>query len=132
MKLEGISSALGFDLGVKDQAHAVEGEGFKDLLAVAAESGDAKSLREACEAFESFFIEKLFKQMRSGTANDGFIEKSNARATFEGMLDEQMSKEMSKAGGIGLADYMFDSLKRAYGIQEETSKSTSDDLLSKL
>lgn len=132
MKLEGISSAIGFDPGVKEPAHTVEGEGFKDLLAVAAESGDAKSLREACEAFESFFIEKLFKQMRAGTSTEGFIEKSNARATFEGMLDEQMSKEMSKAGGIGLADYMFDSLKRAYGLEEEPSKASSEDLLSKL
>ncbi|MGX8796368.1 rod-binding protein [Fusibacter sp. JL298sf-3] len=82
---------------------------------------NAKSLEElksACEAFESFFVQKLFNQMRQTSKSSGFVEKSMARETFEKMLDEELSKEISSAGGIGLADMLFKNMKKAYTLDE--------------
>jgi flagellar protein FlgJ len=86
-------------------------EGFQATLERAFERGDAEAaeLREACEAFESYFLQILFREMRKTTFADegGFFAKSYAEKIFIDMLDEEISKNMAKSGGIGLAEQML-------------------------
>lgn len=108
-----------------------EMESFKNVMTQAAERDDLKGLKEACQNFESFFIQKLFEQMRSSSATiGGAIEKSQARETFEKMLDEELSKEMSEAGGIGLSKMLYDSMLKQYSGQ--TEKIGASDLLGEI
>lgn len=120
MKIDSLSMMDGYQPVANDQKQTVETDAFKDLLAKAAEEKDLEGLKKACMEFETYFINTLFKEMRSSSEGTGLIEKSQARSMFEGMLDEEMSKKMSEAGGIGLADMLFKNLQKAYEAEQET------------
>ena len=62
----------------------------------------SSTLKEACQDFESIFLYFLLKQMRSTVPKTGFISGGKAEEVFQQMLDEELAKEMAKAGGIGL------------------------------
>lgn len=70
-----------------------------------------KKLREACEGFESIFIQKMWEQMRATVPKSGLL-KGREEQFWQGMFDQELSKKMSSAGGIGLADMMYDQLSR--------------------
>ncbi|MDW7661765.1 MAG: rod-binding protein [Bacillota bacterium] len=120
MKIDSLSMMDSYQPVANDQKQTVETDAFKDLLAKAAEEKDLEGLKKACMEFETYFINTLFKEMRSSSEGTGLIEKSQARSMFEGMLDEEMSKKMSEAGGIGLADMLFKNLQKAYEADQET------------
>lgn len=89
-------------------------EGFQSLLNKAAGSAGTqdekadRELREACESFESYFIQTMFREMRKTSFDEnGFIAKSQAEKMFTDMMDEETAKTAAKTGGIGLADMMY-------------------------
>ena len=72
---------------------------------------EAKKLREACEGFEAMFLSMMYKQMRATVPEGGlFGKKSNAMNIFEDMRDTELMNEVSKSGGIGIADMMYKQL----------------------
>lgn len=70
-----------------------------------------KKLREACEGFESIFIQKMWEQMRATVPKNGLLH-GREEQFWQGMYDQELSKKMASAGGIGLADMMYDQLSR--------------------
>jgi len=86
---------------------------FKDALEKASSSGDDEKLWEAAKSFESYFINMLYKQMRS-TVNyaGGLFERSNSEVMFQEMLDEQYSEIATESGGIGLANAIYEQMKQ--------------------
>ncbi|MEG2172078.1 MAG: rod-binding protein [Desulfovibrionaceae bacterium] len=70
-----------------------------------------KKLREACEGFESVFIQKMWEQMRATVPKGGLLQGRDEQY-WQGMFDQELSKKMSSAGGIGLADMMYEQLSR--------------------
>lgn len=96
------------------KADTAKESSFKDKLEKAKDSGDKEELREAAQEFESYFVGLLLKEMRKGTQalESGFIEKSHSREMFESMYDEELSKSISKNGGIGLADMIYEQLSK--------------------
>lgn len=75
-------------------------------------SEDPANLMEVCKEFESIFLNMMMKQMRKTVADGGLIEKSFARDMYESMQDEEVSKEMAKGRGIGLAQELYKQLSR--------------------
>ncbi|MCC5909637.1 MAG: rod-binding protein [Clostridiaceae bacterium] len=73
---------------------------------------DSKKLKAACQEFEAIFLNMMLKQMRSTIPDGGLTEKSYARDIYESLQDEEMSKEMSKTGGIGLAQQLYKQLSK--------------------
>ena len=68
-------------------------------------------LKKACEHFESYFLNMMFKSMRKTViSQEGLFNKSNAQDIFEDMFYEETSKKMAKQGGIGLANMMYKQL----------------------
>lgn len=84
---------------------------LKAKLEEASVSKDDKALMDACVEFESIFMEMVLKEMRSTIDDGGLTEKSQARAIFEDMKDEEMTKEMAKGKGIGLAKMLYESMQ---------------------
>jgi flagellar protein FlgJ len=85
----------------------------------AAQAGDKNmelaQIKEACEAFESYFLQILFREMRKTSFDEnGFIPKSNAERIFTDMMDEETAKQSAKSGGIGLAKMMYEQMTRQY------------------
>lgn len=67
-------------------------------------------LRAACSEMESLFINYLFKEMRATIDKSGFISGGRAEEIFTSLLDVEMSREISGAGGIGLAAILLEQL----------------------
>lgn len=81
----------------------------------------AKKLREACEGFESIFIQKMWQEMRNAVPKGGLLQGREEKF-WQDMYDQELSKSMTKAGGIGLADMMYAQLSRNLG---DASRSTA-------
>lgn len=71
----------------------------------------AKKLREACEGFESVFIQKMWQEMRNTLPKGGLLQGREEKF-WQDMYDQELSKKMTSAGGIGLADMMYAQLSR--------------------
>ena len=71
----------------------------------------AKKLREACEGFESIFIQKMWQEMRKTVPQNGMMH-SKEEHYWQDMYDQELAKKMTTAGGIGLADMMYEQLSR--------------------
>ena len=106
----GVSQA---QLAETRRQQAVEGN-FQALLERRlnpdAERGERedKELRDACEAFESYFLQMMFREMRKTSFDEnGFIPKSSAEKIFTDMLDEEVSKATAKSGGVGIAEMLY-------------------------
>ena len=69
----------------------------------------AQKLREACEGFESIFLQKMWEQMRATVPDDGYLH-SKEEKFWQSMFDQELAKKMASAGGIGLGDMLFDQL----------------------
>lgn len=72
---------------------------------------EQEKLRESCEGFESLFIQKMWEQMRKTLPKEGYLH-SKDEETYQSMFDVELSKKMASAGGIGLADMLYDQLSQ--------------------
>ena len=90
------------------------------LKSAYSEKDDAK-LKEACEGFESYFLNMMLKEMRK-TVPESETGNSYAMGMYQEMLDEEITKTASKGRGIGIADAMYNQLsiklKNTYKVEE--------------
>jgi flagellar protein FlgJ len=73
-------------------------------------SAPAPRLKEACAELESLFIYHLLKEMRATVLKTGLFSGGRAEEIYTSMMDLQMSRELSKSGGIGLSAILVDQL----------------------
>jgi len=74
---------------------------------------DRAQIRQAAEMFESYFLQMMFREMRSTNFNEnGIIPRSNAEQIFTDMLDETVADQAAKTGGFGLADMLYAQMTR--------------------
>lgn len=71
---------------------------------------DEQQLREATQGFEAMFIQQLWKQMRQTVPQEGYLHSREEEA-YLSMFDEELSRKMAGAGGIGLGDMLFRELQ---------------------
>jgi flagellar protein FlgJ len=95
---------------------------FKSVNPLQAGKSDPK-LEAACRDMESLFLTHLLKEMRKTISKSGFISGGRAEEIFTSMLDVELSKRMSEAGGIGLSSLLFQQL----GKQSEPEDSPKDE-----
>jgi Rod binding protein len=67
---------------------------------------DAK-LKAACREMEAVFLNMLLGEMRKSVPKGGLIDESSGEEIMRSMLDSELTKNMSQAGGIGLADMLY-------------------------
>ena len=67
-------------------------------------------LQAACQDMESLFLSYLLKEMRATVNKSGFISGGKAEEIFTSLLDVELSKNMSAAGGIGLSPLLLKQL----------------------
>ena len=70
-----------------------------------------EKLRETCEGFEAIFLQKMWEQMRKTVSKEGYLH-SKDEETYQSLFDVELSKKMSSAGGIGLADMLYEQLSQ--------------------
>lgn len=82
-------------------------------------------LREACEGFETVFIQKLWEQMRKNVRQSSYLH-SRDEHMYQAMYDGEFSKKMTQAGGIGLADMLYEQLSQRLGESSRTTSTRND------
>jgi len=104
------------------------GHRLKSIKYHTADKDDPK-LRAACAEMESLFISHLIKEMRATVEKSGFIDGGQAEEIFTSLLDVEISKKMSAAGGIGLSAILLEQLG-AKAIRKNTlsSQRIEDDI----
>ena len=115
------SARAGAMSDVRRDAEIAELDRFRELLAAAiADSEEAlinrrAQIRVAAEAFESYFLQIMFREMRRTTFDQGgLFQRSNAERIFTDMLDEEIAKSAASGRGIGLADMIYQQMTRDF------------------
>lgn len=77
-------------------------------------------LLDACKQFEAYFIEQMYKGMLKTIPQNE--ETSNYTSTIMDYYKDQMiqgiAEETSKQSGLGLAQMLYEQMKRNYGITD--------------
>jgi flagellar protein FlgJ len=89
---------------------------MKEISLVSFATGPEKDishmkLKETCDEFESIFITYLLKSMRKTIMEPGLLGTTNESKIFKSMFDEKVALEVSKSGGIGLGEMLYEKLK---------------------
>ncbi len=77
-----------------------------------AQAQDPKAIREAARQFESVFARMMLKSMRDANFKDPNFG-SDQEEFYQGMFDDQLSVELTKGHGLGLADMLVQQLTKA-------------------
>lgn len=84
-------------------------DGLKKRLAGAPD--EEKELRKACRDFEAVFVGKLWEQMQKTVPKEGYLH-SKQEQQYLSMFNREFSEHLTEAGGIGLADMLYEQLAR--------------------
>lgn len=87
---------------------------FREALEKSQNDLNIEEIKEASDAFETYFIHLMLKEMRKSVNAFSSREKSMAENTFEEMFDEEIAELATKAGGIGVSDFLVRELTRSY------------------
>ena len=74
---------------------------------------EAAKLQKVSRDFESIFLAYMLKTMRSTVEKGGLLAENQGEQIFSEMRDEELSKGMANAGGIGLSRLLVEQLKQS-------------------
>jgi flagellar protein FlgJ len=77
----------------------------------AAGANDPKAIRTVAEQFEALFTRMMLKSMRDAVGPDPMFG-SNQEQMYQGMADDQLSVQLAKGKGLGLADMLVKQLQK--------------------
>src|SRR4249920_2518060 len=84
----------------------------------AAQNQDPKAVREAARQFESLFTQMMLKSMRQANASlpggDSMMDNDQSDM-YRDMFDNQLSLQLSKGRGLGLADMLVRQITQGGG-----------------
>jgi flagellar protein FlgJ len=104
-----MSSGLGFNKTNSIVFNNAKADNIKAALNKS--NATDEELMEACKSFEAYLLEQAFKGMEKTIIKDE--ENQNEYLTqFSDSLYEEYAKEATKAQGIGLAQMLYESMKR--------------------
>lgn len=66
--------------------------------------------RGAAQDFEAVFLNSMFEQMYTGIDGDGPFGGSGAAGVWRSFMTQEYAKSFAKAGGIGIADQVYQTL----------------------
>ncbi|WP_303785394.1 flagellar assembly peptidoglycan hydrolase FlgJ [Azovibrio restrictus] len=95
---------------VEPQGLAADVRGAQDLRA-RMKTDPGAGLKSAAQEFEALFLQMMMKSMRATTSQDSLLD-SDASRFFTGMLDQQVALNLSRSGGLGLAELLEQQLSR--------------------
>jgi Rod binding domain-containing protein len=99
-----------------------------DLGASLSSIGDAASVhaqaalhlkgkaKESAQNFEANFLSSMFQDMFTNIDGDGPFGGSGALKIWRSFMTEQMAKSFAKAGGIGIAPMVYNTLLKEQGL----------------
>ncbi len=77
-----------------------------------AKNATDEELMDACKSFEAYLLEQVFKGMEKTILKDKDEEQNDYLAQFGDKLYEEYAKDASESGSLGIAQMLYDSMKR--------------------
>ncbi|HXC60706.1 MAG TPA: rod-binding protein, partial [Steroidobacteraceae bacterium] len=78
-----------------------------------------EAIRETAKQFESLFTTMMLKSMRQATPRDAdSLFGSDQQDFYQDMFDQQLSVQLSKGKGLGLADVLVRQLMQSAGVTD--------------
>ncbi|MGM0645610.1 MAG: rod-binding protein [Thermodesulfobacteriota bacterium] len=71
-----------------------------------------EQLKQTCQQFEAFFLQKMFQSMRQAVPEGGLIERSNGQKWFEEAFDAEVAQSISTGKSTGLADTLYEQMSK--------------------
>jgi flagellar protein FlgJ len=96
---------------LKTQAPAYTDLSGLSKLKRAAGNNDPAAIRAVAEQFEAMFTRMMLKSMREAVGRDP-IFGSDQQEMYQGMADDQLSVQLAKGKGLGLADMLVRQLQK--------------------
>jgi len=72
--------------------------------------------KAGAENFESMFLSNMFQEMFTGLNGDGPMGGKGALKVWRSFAIDQFAKSFAKAGGIGIAPKVYDTLLKEQGL----------------
>ncbi len=69
-----------------------------------------EELMDVCKSFESYFVEQVFKEMKKTVP--ATEEENEYISSFGDMLYEEYAENITDSGDLGIAQMLFESMKR--------------------
>jgi flagellar protein FlgJ len=85
-----------------------------EKLKAAVRQQDPGALRQVAQQFESLFAKMMLKSMRKAIGKDPIFGSDQAEM-YQGMFDDQLSLQLTRGHGLGLADMLMKQLRGASG-----------------
>lgn len=85
---------------------------------------DPAAVRQVAQQFESLFARMMIKSMRAAVGKDPIFGSDQAE-TYQGMYDDQLSLELTKGKGLGLADMLVRQLQQSGAIAKAAAGSAA-------
>ena len=82
-------------------------------------STNNEDLRKAAVQFTAVFMSQMFGHMFEGMNTDKMFGGGQGEEMFKSVLTDAMSKEVTKAGGIGLASTIQREMLKLQGLKEQ-------------
>jgi flagellar protein FlgJ len=79
-----------------------------------AHNNDPEALRQVAKQYESLFARMMIKSMRDAIGKDPLFGSDEGQ-TYQEMYDDQLSIELTKGKGLGLADVLVRQMQRLTG-----------------
>lgn len=119
MDIGSISSYTDFLAG---QGQNVTGTKLKDTIKNTDYSKEEDDkLLDACKQFEAYFLEQVFKEMQKtvdAVKDENSLDTSNSMIDyFEDMTIQKLASTSTELQGLGLAQTLYEQMKRNYGIE---------------
>jgi len=73
--------------------------------------------KRAAEDFESVFVAQMMEPMFQGLKTDGMFGGGQGEGVFRSLMIQEVGKEISAAGGIGIANAIYGEMLRMQGLE---------------
>ena len=90
-----------------------------------------EAAKEVATQFEAMFIQMMLKSMRDAIPKGGLFD-SNDLETYTEMADQQIAINLSKSGGMGLADVITRQLTLGRADTAAEQATSAEDLLQRV
>ena len=82
----------------------------------AADLAKRTKVREAAEKFETQFLSQMLQNMFAGVDTNGPFGGGFGEEMFRSLMTEAMAKQMTRAGGVGVADTVQREILKMQGL----------------
>lgn len=89
--------------------------GLNPSLTAVPKRDNNEEMRKALKDFESLFINQMLKTMRESVGKSDLFHGGSGEDIYTSMLDEEIAKSISNAGGIGLEKMLMKQMSAEYG-----------------